>query len=135
MNKKIIPGITGLLSVIMALVPEIIRPVCSTGEKVMACHYTSIYIMITAIVICVFSLIDIISKKKASRIFRIIIAFTGALSCYLVPNKIITIGRIGLCANPEMACRAHTMPLVYIIAGIIALVSIIDLTLFFLVQE
>lgn len=107
--------------ILLALVPFVLFPVCDflrPDGSHMACYFSGIFITIMGV------LIAFLSLPKKFPAARLILVMLCALSCWLVPNKIISVPPFGLCANPEHLCRASTMPVVGVLVIVIVAVCV-----------
>ena len=119
MRKFILPA-----GIILALVPFVIFPVCNSlrpDGSHMGCWYSGIFITVMG------AFIVLLSLPKKFPALRLVISALCALLCWLVPNKIIAVSPFGLCANPEHACRASTMPAVGVLVIVIIAVCVLGL--------
>ena len=104
----------------LALVPFVLFPVCGALKPdgtPMGCHYSGIFITCAGVFVALLLLIN-----KFTALYSVC-SIVAASLCWLVPNKVIVVGLCGLCANPEHACRAATMPVVSIVAAVIVIAS------------
>lgn len=121
--KKLFGAVNFLSGLFLSLTPFVLFPVCDTTEKVMGCYYSGIFITCAGIFIALISLLSLFFSVFTKN-FSLVIISAAALSCWLVPNKIIELGPCGLCANPAHPCQASTMPAVEIIIALIFTVCI-----------
>ena len=135
-NFKIIILLNALSGIILILLPFVIFPVCGTLKSDgthMSCFYSGVFISCMGFLIVIFSCLAMFKKKFFSVSF--FISDFLALSCWLVPNKILNIEGIGLCANPSHACRASTMNAVLVMIIFIVILSFAALTLKFVTGD
>ena len=125
-----------LSGLILALSPFVLFPVCDNMRpdgNFMGCFYSGVFITFMGVLIVLFAIIAICKKFST-----LCVIFSGicAVLCWLVPNGIIKISgsnwACGLCANPEHSCRALTLPAVGIIALLIIIFCIVDITVKFI---
>lgn len=127
------------VGLILALSPFVLFPVCNDTRPdgaFMGCFYLGVFITLMGVLIILFALIAILEKFSS-----LCVIFSGicAVMCWLVPNGIIKISgskwACGLCANPEHSCRALTLPAVGIIAALIIIFCIVDITINFILGK
>ena len=133
--KKYILIANSILGLLIALVPFVLFPVCSTLKpdgSHMGCFYSGIFITVMGILAVIFSLLAL--KAKFSSLFTLLSACAG-LMCWLVPNRIITLEGDGwicaLCSMENHACRADTMPAVCALISVLIVLSVIYLVVNF----
>lgn len=136
--NKIFSLINIIWGILLALTPFIIFPVCSElkdNGTYMNCFYSGTFITIMGILIIIFSVINFYGKYSYLSLLNYIISLLCGVMCYLVPNKIIEISGEGwacsLCGNPEHACRAATMPVIYVIVILVIIVNVTGLIINF----
>lgn len=144
MKKNLLEFISLLLSAVLFLIPKYIAPVCMPNPDgtYMACFYSGNLLMKFA----VFLFIIILSMILASRyFFGKIVKIIGSISSiviaalvYMVPHGIVhmenEIGKpYAICNIHTMECHTHhTFEIAAIIAGLIALIMVINLIYIFL---
>ena len=112
----------------LALTPFVLFPVC---EKLkpdgthMACWYSALLITLMG------ALIMLVSFVKKFDFTRLILTSLFALSCWVIPNKIINIPQFGLCADYEHSCRAETMPVTGALVMLIVILCAVELVIKF----
>ncbi|MBQ7560636.1 MAG: DUF4418 family protein [Synergistaceae bacterium] len=128
-----------LAGLILALSPFVLFPVCNDTRPdgaFMSCFYSGVFICLMGVLIILFALIAIYGNFSS---LCVIFAGVCAVMCWLVPNGIIKISgskwACGLCANPEHSCRALTIPAVGIIAALIIIFCIVDITINFILGK
>ena len=120
--------ITAIAGIILAMTPFLIFPVCDTlrpDGSHMSCWYSGVLITVSG------ALIFIMQFVKKFPALRLIITLCLAVSCWLVPQRIIDVAPFGLCANIEHSCRAVMIPSAGVIVIAIAAVSIAELVMIF----
>lgn len=148
MKKNLFEILALLLSVILFLIPKYFAPICSMPKvdgMPMSCFYSGNLVMKFAVFLFIISLAMLLSARYSfSKYVKIIGSLANiviAALVYMVPHKIIHIKNeigepYGFCKMNSMECRAHhTFEIAAIIAGIIALIMIIDLVFIFLKKE
>ncbi|KXB44366.1 hypothetical protein HMPREF3188_01261 [Tissierellia bacterium KA00581] len=126
-----------LLSIILALTPTVIAPVCPIMENgmKMGCYYSKIFVLYLAIAMIIISLISIFINNRIVKIILNIINIICALFVHLVPQQIVKISvgltkmgkpkYIGHCMKSTMNCvKHHTFTITSTLGIIIALLSI-----------
>lgn len=90
----------------------------------MKCFYSGIFITIMAvlIMICIAS-----SFLGRLRNLSLSAASVMAFMCWVIPNEFL-----GLCSNPDHACRASTMPHVGIFVAVIIVLAVSCMTFNFI---
>lgn len=126
MNKNRIFGILFVvLGVLIMLTPGTISPVCPAmaDGKFMKCHWMGQAIKGVGGLMTVLGIIytAICCQRKMLFAFSITNILVG-IYAILIPAKLI-----GGCKMPEMACRAKTMPTLYLLIGLYIAVSIVAL--------
>ncbi|WP_071025691.1 DUF4418 family protein [Peptoniphilus raoultii] len=122
MKKKNIFGyISALIGLLLILAPKYITPVCPPMEdgKFMKCHWMGNMTMGIGAVVIVLAIIFIIVKD--AKIATGIAIGNIALGILEILNVNYLIGG---CMMAQMPCRAKTVPMVTILAGILVLVNI-----------
>ncbi|WP_022819423.1 DUF4418 family protein [Fusobacterium russii] len=144
MKKNLLEFISLLLSVVLFLVPKYIAPVCMPNPdgSHMACFYSGNLIMKFAVFLFIISLSMILASRyffaKFIKIIGSIANIVIAALVYMVPHGIVymenEIGKpYGICSMHTMECHTHhTFEIAAIIAGLIALVMLINLIYIFL---
>ena len=144
MKKNILEKLALILSVILFLVPKYIAPVCGPKEdgSHMSCYFSGNMVMKLAVAIFVITLVMILlSKVKIVKIIGAIATIVLAAYVYMIPHGMSGLynemGKpYGFCKMESMACRAnHTFEIVGIVAGLIALVMIINIITILLKKE
>lgn len=125
-RDKIFGIIFIILGILIMLAPTVIAPTCGPMENgmFMKCHWMGRSAMGVGVIIAILgaAYTYVCSKKaKSALAFALLLqgAYTIALETFL----------IGGCKKPMMACRAHTMPVLYLLAGIVIVLSLISLIL------
>lgn len=115
-----------ILGLLMALAPTVIAPTCGPMENgmFMKCHWMGRSAMGIGVVIAILGAAYTYvcsSKAKSALAFASLLLglYTIAVEAFL----------IGGCKNPMMVCRAHTMPVLYVLAGIVIVLSVAALIL------
>ncbi len=124
--------INAFAGVILALIPFVLFPVCESlrpDGTHMACWYSGIFITIAGVVIAILSCV------KRLRAVSFIASICLAVSCWLVPHKIIEISPLGLCANVSHSCRAEMMPAVGVIVCVVVCVNFAGLIMGFVREK
>ena len=117
--KKILLALNFLSALVLMLSPFVLFPVCqelrADGTR-MKCFDSGIFITVIAVLILIVLALSFLFNKfpNLSLSFASVLAF----ACWFVPEKFI-----GLCGNPQHACRAITMPYVGVFAALIVLLS------------
>ena len=127
LRKILVPSALAL-----ALTPFVLFPVCDSlrpDGTHMACWYSGMLITFAGASILLLSLPK---KLPALRLSLIVLL---AVLCWFVPQRIINFPPFGLCAAPEHACRASTMPAVGLIVIMIVAVSVSGLVMSFVKGE
>ena len=139
--NKIFSLINIILGSLLALTPFIIFPVCSElkdNGTHMNCFYSGTFITIMGILIIIFSIVNFYWKYSYFSFVNYIMSLLCGVMCWLVPNKIIEISGenwlCSLCGNPEHACRAVTMPVIYVIVILIIILSVTGLIIKFVME-
>lgn len=120
------------VSLVLALTPFVLFPVCDTltpeGAH-MGCWYSGILITVMG------ALIFILSLQKKQNSITFLLSMCAALSCWLIPNRIIHLQPFGLCANELHACRASTMPTVGITVVVLVALGVTGLVINFVRKD
>ena len=128
MNKNKIFGILFIIfGVLIFLTPGTLAPVCPAmlDGKFMKCHWMGQAIKGIGGVMTVLGLIYTAIKSKKQMFFTLAISnVIVGIYAILLPAKLI-----GGCMKPEMACRAKTMPMIYILVGLYIVISIVAIFL------
>ncbi|WP_215492284.1 DUF4418 family protein [Fenollaria sporofastidiosus] len=124
MNKNKIIGILFIiLGVLVFLTPGTLAPVCPAmaDGKFMKCHWMGQAIKGIGGVMTVLGLIYTLICSKKQMFFTLAISnVVIGIYAILLPAKLI-----GGCMNAEMACRAKTMPMIYILVGLYIVISVV----------
>lgn len=125
-RDKIFGIIFIVLGVLIVLAPTVIAPLCGPMENgmFMKCHWMGRSAMGAGALIAIHGAAYTYvcsNKAKSALAFSLLLQglYTIALEAFL----------IGGCKNPMMACRAHTMPVLYVLAGLVIVLSLIALIL------
>lgn len=125
-RDKIFGIIFIVLGVLIVLAPTVIAPLCGPMENgmFMKCHWMGRSAMGAGALIAILGAAYAYvcsNKAKSALAFSLLLQglYTIALEAFL----------IGGCKNPMMACRAHTMPVLYVLAGLVIVLSLISLIL------
>ncbi len=143
--KLIASAILGILGIILALSPYQLFPVCTMmapDGTPMKCAYSAKLFIAMGIIILVVNLLAILKRKKALYSIAYIITAIAAFVSYALPKQLIKVGNkktmsweIGLCANAEHGCRAHTLPALEVLIPIIIIGAVVALILNFLIKD
>lgn len=87
----------------------------------MKCHWAQQISAALGVVIAVQALIAIVAKTSAARAGISAVIIPTAVLAILVPNTIIP-----LCMMSDMRCQAIMRPAIYLVAGIILILSIVN---------
>lgn len=124
MNKNKIFGILFvILGVLIMLTPGTIAPTCPAmaDGKFMKCHWMGQAIKGAGGLMTVLGLVYTAICCKKQMFFALAISnVLVGIYAILLPAKLI-----GGCMKPEMACRAKTMPMLYILIGLYIVISIV----------
>lgn len=129
MKDKKAAGIFAIMiGVLVALIPEVIFPVCTgmieliNGKALyMKCHWTAMAELLVGGFIVFDGILLIIFKKYETRIALSIILFLFGLAVLLIPTLII-----GMCDTATMDCRVGTEPALIVVSVIIMAISIVN---------
>ena len=128
MNKNKIFGILFIIfGVLLFLTPGTLAPTCPAMDDgtFMKCHWMGQAIKGVGGVMTVLGLIYTAISCKKQMFFALAISnVIVGIYAILLPAKLI-----GGCMKPEMACRAKTMPMIYILAGLYIVLSIVAIFL------
>jgi hypothetical protein len=127
MRNKKAEGVTAIvLGVLVALIPQVIFPVCTdmielmNGKSLyMKCHWTAMAELLVGGLIAFDGVLLIVFKKYETRLALSIMLFLLALTTLLIPTLVI-----GMCETASMDCRLGTEPALIIVSVIIMTVSI-----------
>lgn len=125
---KMFMKISAFAGVILALIPFVLFPVCESlrpDGSHMACWYSGIFITVAGVVIAILSCV------KRFRVMSLIASMCLAVSCWLVPHRVIDIVPLGLCGDLSHSCRAEMMPAVGVIVCVVVCVSFAGLIMGF----
>lgn len=111
-RDKIFGVIFMILGALLALTPKVIAPVCGPMDNgmFMKCHWMGNSVIGIGVVVLFLgaAYLYVCSKKaKSALAFALLL-----MSLYAIAIQAFLIGG---CMKPMMACRAHTMPLVYLL--------------------
>ncbi|EFS20937.1 hypothetical protein FSBG_00434 [Fusobacterium gonidiaformans 3-1-5R] len=145
MKKNIFEKLGILLSIILLLIPKWIAPVCPGLKEDgghMGCYYSGNLVMKIAVVMIILCILMIVlAKYKYVKLLGSAIIIALSAFSYLIPHGMThmhnEIGKpYGFCKMETMACRVHhTFEIVGIVAGIIAIVMIINIITILLKKE
>lgn len=127
MNRDKIFGIIFIvLGVLIVLAPTVIAPLCGPMENgmFMKCHWMGRSAMGAGALIAILgAAYTYVCSNKAKSALAFSLLLQGL---YIIALEAFLIGG---CKNPMMACRAHTMPVLYVLAGLVIVLSLIALIL------
>ncbi|AYV95124.1 hypothetical protein A2U10_09975 [Fusobacterium necrophorum subsp. funduliforme] len=145
MKKNIFEKLGILLSILLLLIPKWIAPICPGMKEDgthMGCFYSGNLVMKIAVMIMILCILMIVlSKYKYLRLLGSALVIVLSAFSYLIPHGMThmhnEMGKpYGFCKMESMACRAnHTFEIVGIVAGLIALVMIINIITILLKKE
>lgn len=125
-NKPAVGIITIVLGALVALIPQLIFPVCTgtielmNGKTLfMKCHWTAMTELLVGILIVLDGILIIIFKKQETRLALSIILFLFGLTSLLISTLVI-----GMCETATMPCRIGTEPAIIVVSVIIMVVGI-----------
>lgn len=125
-RDRIIGIILLILGALIALTPSVIAPTCGPMENgmFMKCHWMGRAVNATGVIIAIIGgAYAYVCSSKA----KFALAFSNCLvGIYTI---LLPLYLIGGCKNPEMACRAKTMPLVYILSGLVVIITLVAMYL------
>ena len=142
-TNRIISSIMLLLSLVIAIFPHWLMPLCGPMEngKYMACHYSAIYTAVIFAVLAVWLLIQILVNRPGTYIAGSLLSALAVVFSYLlVTRKIkIPVPRIepmmgqdgqmhvmtfGLCKKADMACR-QSYAVIHIMMFFLAVLAVV----------
>lgn len=148
MKKRLFESLAFVLVVILYLVPNYIAPICSKLKpdgNPMGCYYSGNFVMKLAVFIFVINLVMFLVAKysfgKYIRILGSLVNIVISALVYMVPHRIISLNNeIGVpyrfCGKPKMECILNnTFGVAGIVAGLIALVMVMNLLYLFLKKD
>jgi uncharacterized membrane protein len=127
MKSKPTAGIIAImLGTLIALIPQIIFPVCTNmlelanGKTLfMKCHWSAMAELLAGILIMSGGILIIVFKNRDTRIALSIMLFLFGLTALLIPTVVI-----GMCEMATMACRTGTEPALIVVSVITMVVGI-----------
>ena len=123
--KKYILSANVSLGLLIALSPFVLFPVCQSlrpDGTHMSCHYSGVFITVMGVLVALSSLLSLWRRNA----LWVVLAGAGGVSCLLVPYRVI-----GLCAMSEHACRASTMPAVWVMSCLVVVLCVVYLAVNF----
>lgn len=125
-RDRIIGIILVIFGALIALTPFKLAPVCGPMQNgmFMKCHWMGKAVVGSGAIIAIIgAAYAYVCSSKAK--------FALAFSNFLVGIYTIMLPGvlIGGCKNKEMACQAKTMPLIYILAGIVVVITLVSMYL------
>ena len=130
MKNRLSTGLLGILyGVLLIAIPQVIAPLCGPMEDGgwMKCHYTGSAEIGVGLVAIVLGVLLLVFKDAAVRIGLSVGVVLNAVLAILLPAV-----HIGGCKMPEMSCRAHTFPALYIVSAIAIVGFVINLIYLYL---
>ncbi len=142
-SNRIISLIMLLLSLVVAIFPRWLMPVCGPMEngKFMACHYSAIYTAVVFAVLAVWLLIQILVNRKGGYIVGSLLSILAVVFSYLLVTRKIKIpvpgmepmmgqdGQMhvmtfGLCKKADMACH-QSYAVIHILMLVLAVLAVV----------
>lgn len=130
MKKTSIFGITILvLGVLLALMPQILLPVCAKGLELangntvpMACHWTGIFSTVLGVLIALAGVLMLVFREAQTQQALGIFSAALALTTILIATCIV-----GVCKNAVMPCHMGTQPGVIVVSILTIVCSILQI--------
>lgn len=142
-SNRIISSIMLFLSLVIAVFPHWLRPVCGPMENgnFMACHYSAIYTAVVFAVLAVCLLIQILVNRKGGYIAGSLLSVLAVVFSYLLVTRKIRIpvpglepmmgqdGQMhvmtfGLCKKADMACH-QSYAVIHILMLVLTLLAVV----------
>ncbi len=128
-NNRLTVGVLSIiLGVVVALIPNVLFPVCESMDKKMSCYYTSKAEIGIGVLIAILGLIYVFIENKDIRVGITIAQVLNSTLVLLFPLAIT-----GLCKMHTMACRVKTLPALIVVSVI--LIIGFGLNLFYLIRR
>lgn len=108
-----------LLGLFLAISPQKLFPVCEKMEKVMKCHWSAQAEIGIGLIIVALGILLIVFKTKETQIALSLAGFVSGITAILIPTILI-----GGCKKPEMLCRTHAFPAIYLASAILIIFSL-----------
>lgn len=125
-NKQTLGIFAVVLGVLIALIPELIFPVCTdtieliNGKSLfMKCHWTARAEILVGVIIVFNGILILLFKNYEARIALSIMLFFLGLTALLIPTLVI-----GMCEAAAMDCRVGTEPALIVTSIIIMIASL-----------
>ena len=125
-NKPTVGIIAIALGMLVALIPILIFPVCTSmfeltnGKSLfMKCHWTAMAELLVGILIVFDGILIIGFKKRETRIALSIMLFLFGLTALLMSTVVI-----GMCATATMPCRIGTEPALIVVSIVTMVVGL-----------
>ncbi len=141
--NRIISSLMLLLSLVIAIFPNWLKPVCGPMEngRFMACHYSAIYTGVVFAVLAILLLIQIIVNRKGVYILGSLLSVLAVVFSYLLVTRRIRIpvpgmepmmgkdGQMhvmtfGLCKKADMVCH-QSYAVIHILMLILAALAVV----------
>lgn len=134
-SKPAVGIIAIVLGVLIALIPQVIFPVCTdkiellNGKTLfMKCHWTAMAELLVGILIVFDGILIIGFKKHETRLALSVMLFLLGLTSLLISTVVI-----GMCATATMPCQVGTEPALIVVSVITMVVGIGNI--FFLISS
>lgn len=123
MIKYIFSLIMAIASLILAIGVKTFASACPAmpNGRFMMCHWAGEVVFGLGVLLLILSIIHFISKKTEMKQGISIAIFLNSIFTMLVPGNIVH-----LCMKTTMRCHMVMKPFVMVVAGIIAVVAIVD---------
>lgn len=120
-NKILISAVYAAAAVLLAVGPYTLFKVCAVMEKPMKCWWSVRAEIGIALLLAVHALLYLFTKSNREKLFVTLGAAAVGVIAILIPSVLI-----GGCKMATMACQSVTFPSVYVIAGIVIAVSVVN---------
>lgn len=120
-RQKIFGLIFVILGALLTLGPTVIAPTCAPMEngKFMKCHWLGQAVIGAGSAIMLMGIIFFFIKERMMARGVVFCNIVIGIMTLFLPFKLV-----GACKSPEMPCNVHTVPFIYLVAGLYTLVSI-----------
>jgi hypothetical protein len=95
---------------------------CSTAEKVMRCHYSTVTVGAVSIFLYTAAIASLFSDALKTKLFIHVVVIETAVINILVPKLLI-----GGCGMNTMRCQSITFPAIYLTSAILLLFAVINI--------
>lgn len=142
-TNRIISSIMLLLSLVIAIFPHWLMPLCGPMEngKYMACHYSAIYTAVIFAVLAIWLLIQILVNRPGTYIAGSLLSVLAVVFSYLLVTRKIKISvpgiepmmgqdgqmhvmTFGLCKKADMACH-QSYAVIHIMMFFLAVLAVV----------